>query len=73
MMQPSFCARIAAAPRACNTTPVEVDLDELVPAFQLHVGPAAFRHIDAGAVDQKIDAAMMLENLFAALFTSSPC
>ena len=50
---------------------VEIDLDQFVPAFQLHVGPAALRHIDAGAVDQQIDAAMLARICSAALLTSA--
>jgi hypothetical protein len=46
---------------------VEIDLDELVPAFQFHVGPASLRHIDAGAVDQQVDAAVFSNNLLGGL------
>src|SRR4051812_18377412 len=46
---------------------VEIDLDELVPAFQFHVGPAALRHVDAGTVDQKIDAAVGGQDLLGGL------
>src|SRR5260221_2131217 len=42
---------------------VEIDIDELVPAFELHVGPAALWNIDAGVVDQEVDTAMTANNL----------
>src|SRR4030088_3133934 len=42
---------------------VEIDLDQFIPAFQLHVRPAPFRNIDAATVDQEIEAAMPGENL----------
>src|SRR5262245_8428695 len=46
---------------------VEVDLDELVPAFQFHLSPAALRHVDPGAVDQEVDAAMRGHDLVGGL------
>src|SRR5215475_2007374 len=42
---------------------VEIDIDELIPAFQFHVGPAPLRHIDPGTVDLEIDAAVPCQNL----------
>src|SRR5262249_1791901 len=46
---------------------VEIDIYELVPAFQLHVGPAPLRHVHAGAVDLEIDAAGLCEDLIGDL------
>ena len=46
---------------------VQVDIDDLVPAVQFHVGPAPLRHVDAGAVDQEIDPAVPAEDLLGRL------
>ena len=68
MMQPSFCFRIAGnTARMQYKNAVEVDLDQLVPALQFHVGPASLRHVDAGAVDQKVDPAVFGEDLVGSL------
>ncbi|MGY4264630.1 hypothetical protein ACVJF2_003200 [Bradyrhizobium sp. USDA 4519] len=69
MMQPSFCLRIVGSTARMHAVEhaVEVDLDELVPAFQFHVGPAALRHIDAGAVDQEVDAAVLADDRLGGL------
>src|ERR1700758_3780183 len=42
---------------------VEIDLDKLVPAVELHVVPAPFCDIDAGTVDQKLDASVPRHDL----------
>ena len=68
MMQPSFCFRIAGSTaRMQYEHAVEIDLDELVPALQFHVGPASLRHVDAGAVDQQVDPAVLGEDLVGGL------
>ncbi len=68
MMQPSCLLAHRRQHRAHAVQhAVEIDIDELVPAFQLHVGPAAFRYVDAGAVDQQVDAAVTAEDLLGGL------
>jgi hypothetical protein len=46
---------------------IQVDLDDLVPAFQFHVGPAPLRHVEAGAVDQEVDPAVLCQDLVSCL------
>src|SRR4051794_5169418 len=42
---------------------VEIDIDDLLPAVQVEVGPASLGHVDAGAVDQKVDPAVLCHYL----------
>src|SRR5215216_3663713 len=46
---------------------VEIDIDDLVPALQFHIGPASLRHVEAGAVDEQVDPAMLFQDLVGGL------
>src|SRR4051812_25835226 len=37
---------------------IEIDIDDLVPAVEVEILPATLRDIDAGAVDEEVDAAV---------------
>src|SRR4051794_1481196 len=50
---------------------VEVDLNQLVPALQFHVLPAALGDIDAGIVHQQVDPAVLRDDLIGGLLGRS--
>src|ERR1700730_9349152 len=62
MMQPSFCAHCWEDGTHAVQKSIQIDVDDLVPSFQLHILPTAFREVQAGTVNEKIDSPILCEN-----------